>query len=82
MPASRHLRAARPRAFDHLREVLFHLRSGQAAQDVVCAEFEDDETHVAFERPIETAHAPGSRVAGNSRVDHFVVITVTFELFL
>lgn len=76
------LRAACARAFDDPCEVLAHLSWGQSAQDVVCAEFEDDETHVARERPVEAAQATGGRVAGNSRVDHFVFKTVTFELFL
>ena len=74
--------AACARAFDDLGEVLARLGGGQAAQDVVCAEFEDDETHVAFERPVETAQAACGRIARNSRVDHFVFKIIAFELFL
>lgn len=80
--AEQDLRVRTFRAFDHLVQILAQLADGLTAQDVVRAEFDDDEAHrarVVRERPVDAVQAAARRVAGNSGVDYFVVITVALQ---
>lgn len=81
-PRQQHLSAARLCALDDLSEVLLHLADGLAAQDVVGSEFENDEAHVAFQRPIDAPQAARAGVARNTRVDDLVLVPVRFEPLL
>ncbi len=63
-------------------EVLLHLGDRQAAEAVVGAEREDEDTHVPLERPVEPAKATGRRVAGHAGIHHLVGIAFLVELVL
>ena len=69
-----------PRAFargDDLGEVALHVGDRQTAKTVVGAELDDQNPHVALERPVETAEAAGRRVARHAGVDDLVVDTLS-----
>src|SRR5207245_8956170 len=74
--------AARLRALDDSREVLFQLVGRQAAETVIPTERHDQDAHVAVERPLEAVEAAGRRVARDPRVHHFVVETLLVETLL
>jgi hypothetical protein len=74
--------AAGLRAADDLAQVPARLGDGLAAQVVVGAEFDDDEAHVAGERPVEAAQAAGRSVARNPRVNYLVLVSVSIQLLL
>ena len=71
--------AARLRSGDDLGQILLHAGDGQAAQAVVGAELDDQDPHVAFERPVEAAQAARRRVARDAGVDDLVRIPLGVE---
>ena len=67
---------------DDRRQVLLHLGDRQAAQAVVGAERDDEDAHVALERPVEPAQAAGRRIAGDAGIDHLERVALLVELVL
>ena len=66
-----HGNASLLRAMDDRLEVVFHLARGQAAKPVVRAQRQNQQPHIALERPVRAPQAVGRRVAGDAGVDDF-----------
>ena len=63
-------------------QVVFHLRRGKATKPVVGAERQDEQPHIAFERPVRAPQAIGRRVSRNAGVDHFERVAALLQLSL
>ena len=70
---------ARSMIVDRLR---FQLLDRQPAQPVVAAERDDQDAHVAVERPVEPRETTGRRIAGHAGVDHLVLEPFVIETLL
>ena len=63
----------------HRIEVLLGDVGGDAAQHVVGAELQDDQSGAVGNRPVEPRQAAARRVAGHAGVDHLDVVAPGFE---